>query len=191
MRIVNRHQRERGFSLLEVTVATGLMAGALVSLAHMLAVSVMNNRLAQASTYTAILAAQKLEQLRGLAWGFDNTGLPISDTTSDVDGPIDLANGGTGLSPSPQGTMTTNTAGWVDYVDQFGNVLGGGAALWPKTAYVRRWGIEPLSNDPDNALLLHVLVTTHANRGVADRPGSTTRLPAESRIVTVKTRKAQ
>ena len=31
------------------------------------------------TTYAAVLAEQKIEELRALAWGFDTQGLPISD----------------------------------------------------------------------------------------------------------------
>lgn len=153
----------------------GLMASALVSLAQLFAISVSSNHSAATLTYTAVLAEQKMEQLRGLAWAFDNAGQPLSDA---------------GLSASPQGTLTGNTPGWVDYLDQFGRVVGDGAAPPPKTVYIRRWAVEPLPGNPMNTIAIHVLVTSRANRGAADRPGSTARLPGESRFVTVKTRKA-
>ncbi len=187
----NSRRHQRGFSLIEVAIASGILAGALVTFAHLLALSISTNRAAQTSTYTAILAAQKMEQLRALTWGFDNTGFSVSDTSSDVSSAVDAVNGGPGLSPSPAGTMTNNGPGWVDYVDRFGNALGTGPGPVPKTVYVRRWAIEPLPRDPDNTLVLHVLVTTELNRRSADDDGSTQRLAGESRIVTVKTRKAQ
>ncbi len=180
-----------GFSLIEVTVASGILAGALVTLAQLFATSVATNRAAQASTYTAILAAQKMEQLRALSWGFDNTGVPVTDVSTDASAVVDGASGGTGLLPSPADAMTKNVPGWVDYADQFGNALGTGPMPPPSTVYIRRWAIEPLPNDAANTLIFHVLVTTALNRGNADRAGSTERLTGESRIVTVKTRKAQ
>lgn len=168
----------RGFSLLEAIVASGLMAGALAALGQMFAISVANNRSARAASYATVLAEQKMEQLRGLTWGFDAQGAPISDTSSDTAAPVETPAGGTGLSPSPAGTLTSNTGGWVDYVDQSGNTLGGGTALPPGTVYIRRWAVEPLPSSPADTIALHVFVTTRVGRG-------------EARLSSLKTRKTQ
>jgi hypothetical protein len=179
-----------GFSLLEVVVATCIMAGALVLLGQMLGVSVTNNQTARRITYSTVLAEQKMEQLRALSWGVDSLGLPVSDTNTNTALPVESPTGGTGLSSSPSGTLTRNTDGWVDYLDRFGNVLGGGSSLRSKTAYIRRWAIEALPANPDNTLVIHVLVTARYDRGVADAPGSTLLWPDEARLFSVKTRKA-
>jgi hypothetical protein len=50
--------------------------------------------------------------------------------------------------------------------------------------------VEPLPTNPNNTLILQVLVTRRQDRGVADA-GSVARLPDEARLVTVKTRKTQ
>jgi hypothetical protein len=51
--------------------------------------------------------------------------------------------------------------------------------------------VEPLPINPDNTLVLQVLVTRARSRGLAESAiGVVTRLPDEARIVTVKTRKA-
>src|SRR5207248_1502530 len=117
----NRNGRtsHEGFSLIEVTIAIGVLTGALVTLGQMFAVSISNNRAANTLTYATVLAEQKIEELRGLAWGFDNAGVPVSDTTTDTPVPVETPTGGTGLSPSPAGTLIQNTDGWVDYVDRF------------------------------------------------------------------------
>ena len=65
---------EGGFSLLETVIATGLMAGALAALGQMFAISVANNMSSRNGSYATVLAAQKMEQLRGLTWGFDTLG---------------------------------------------------------------------------------------------------------------------
>ena len=59
---------ERGFSLLEVLVATTIMTVALVSLAQVLALATALNASANRTTFAAVLAAQKVETLRGLNW---------------------------------------------------------------------------------------------------------------------------
>ena len=73
-----------GFSLLEVLVATTILTVALVALAELFAISTRANDSARVTTFAAVLAQQKMEQLRALMWGFDALGLPISDTSTDL-----------------------------------------------------------------------------------------------------------
>ena len=179
-----------GFSLIEVLVATLLLAMALASLAQLFAVSTTSNMGARTTTFTAVLAQQKLEELRALTWGFDTQGLPISDISTNTAVSPETPTGGTGLAPSPGGTLGSNVNGYVDYVDQFGNKLGGGAAPPQNTVYVRRWSVEPLPSNPNNTVILQVLVFKNRDRGTAD-DGAGKVMPEEARLVTVKTRKAQ
>ena len=178
-----------GFSLVEVLIATLILATALVSLAQLFAMSTRSNMGARNTTYTAVLAQQKLEELRSLTWGFDIQGLPISDTTTNTAVSPETPAGGTGLAPSPAGTLGANTDGYVDYVGQFGDKLGGGAVPPAGTVYVRRWSVEPLPSNPNNTLVLQVLVFRNRDRGAADN-GAGTVMPEEARLVTVKTRKS-
>jgi type II secretory pathway pseudopilin PulG len=183
---------ESGFSLVETIVATGLLAGAVACLGQMFAISMAENTSARTGTFAAVLAEQKMEQLRGLTWGFDIIGLPLTDTSSNVALPIQAATGGPGLSPSPSDSLRSNIAGYVDYVDQFGRIIGGGATVPPQTVYIRRWSVEPLPTNPNNTVILQVMVTRWRSRGAADtQEGSTRRLRDEARLMTVKTRKSQ
>jgi prepilin-type N-terminal cleavage/methylation domain-containing protein len=59
---------EHGFSLLEVLIAAAILAAGLLSLAQLLAMTVSANAVAGRSTYAAVLAAQKLEDLRAEPW---------------------------------------------------------------------------------------------------------------------------
>jgi len=183
---------ESGFSLIETIVATGLLAGAVTILGQMFAISVAENTSARTGTFAAVLAEQKMEQLRGLTWGFDEIGLQLTDTSSNIALPIQSASGGRGLMSSPANSLRSNVDGYVDYVDQFGRIIGGGATVPPQAAYVRRWSVEPLPTNPNNTLILQVLVTRSRDRGTADsEDGSTRRLRDEARLMTVKTRKSQ
>lgn len=182
-------RNDAGFSLVETLVAAGILATALVALAQLMAVGVQTNAMARRGTGTAILAEQKMEQLRGLTWGFDNSSLPVSDTTTDTAVAPEAKTGGTGLSPSPDAALQTNTDGYVDYVDINGVQLGGGTTAPAGTAFIRRWSIEPLPTNPNNTLIIQVLVTRNPDRGAADA-GSVARMPGEARVISVKTRKA-
>src|SRR5512135_2804136 len=112
------------------------MATELVALAQMFVISVKNNQNARTGSYATTLAEQKMEQLRGLTYGFDTIGLPITDTTTDTTTPIETPNGGTGLTPSPSGALNHNTNGYVDYIDQFGGIIGGGEAVPINAVYI-------------------------------------------------------
>jgi hypothetical protein len=159
---------ERGFSLLEAAIASGLLASALVTLAQLLGLAVHSNLESRTVTYATVLAGQKLEELRALTFGFDLQNSPMSDTSSDTAADPPRANGGTGLSRSPSTSLRENVAGFVDYLDRSGNKLGGGARPPSGTVYVRRWSIQPLPADPDNALIIQVLVTRTPGSPPAD-----------------------
>lgn len=182
----------RGFSLVETLVATTIMTVALASLAQLFLISTKANQSARLTTNASVLAQQKMEQLRGLTWGFDMIGLPLSDTTSDLTVVPEQPQGGPGLTPSPDGALRNNVDGYCDFLDGSGQSLGGGTAAPPNTVYVRRWSIEPLPTNPNNTLILQVMVTRWRERGVADTEtaGEGRRLPDEARILSVKTRKA-
>ena len=181
---------ESGFSLAETIIATGIMAASIAGLGQLFAVSVLSNRTARNTTFASVLATQKMEQLRGLTYGFDTLGLPLTDTSSNLAVNPLSPTGGKGLSPSPTGALRANTDGYVDYLDVYGKTVGTGGTTIPNgTTYIRRWTIEPLPTNPNNTIVLQVLVTRSTNRGSADA-GKVDRLPDEARIITVKTRKA-
>ena len=58
---------DRGFSLIEAVVATAVMAGAIMLLAHLMTVCARMNTVAHHRTMTALFAQQKLEELRAEA----------------------------------------------------------------------------------------------------------------------------
>jgi hypothetical protein len=181
---------------MEVLIAMGVMAVGLVALAQLFALSTTANHSSKTTTFAVMLAQQKMEQLRGLTWGFDTVGLPISDVTTNSSvvpqaagcPTSGTAGQGTGLSPSPAGTLSGNVSGWVDYLDVNGCLLSGGSTLPNQTLYIRRWSVEPLPTNPNNTLILQVLVTRRVDRGVAN-DGNVTRLTEEARVMSIKTRK--
>ena len=180
---------ESGFSLLEVMVAVTLLATSLVALAQLFAISTRSNIASRNTTYAAVLAQQKMEELKSLTWGFDQNNLPISDIATDTTITPEPPAGGTGLSPSPSSSLQENTSGWVDYIDQFGKKLGTGTNPPDDALYQRRWSVSPLPTNPNNTVVIQVLVSRIVNRGVANL-GAVKRLPEEARMITVKTRKA-
>jgi type II secretory pathway pseudopilin PulG len=181
---------EAGFSIVEVMVATGLLASALVALAQLFAIATTTNASARTSTLTMMLAEQKIEQLRALQYTFDRAGLPVQDTETDLAVYPPAATGGKGLSPHTENTLQSNTNGYVDYLDHFGRTLGGGTVIPDGTAFIRRWSVEPLPTNPNNVIILQVLVTRQRDRGAGDS-GSVSRGANEARLMTIKSRKVQ
>jgi type II secretory pathway pseudopilin PulG len=182
---------ESGFSLIETMVATLLLLTGVVSTAHLFVIATQSNIAAQRTTYAATLAQEKMEQLRSLAWGFDEVGLPINDYESDVTVYPTTAAGGVGLSPSPNSALSANLSGYVDYLDRTGTSLGGGTDVPANTVYVRRWSIEPLPTNPNNTLILQVLVFTLGGRAADESGALLTQARDEARLVSVKTRKSR
>jgi type II secretory pathway pseudopilin PulG len=149
-----------GFSVIEVLVATTIVMVGVGALAALSVVSTARNAAAHSTTMTLLLAEQKMEHLRG----------------ADV-------------GPSPAGTLSSNTVGWVDYLDATGKPLGVVSDTPPAAAmYIRRWSVEPVAANAGETIVLQVLVTTHRNRGSADVPVDVRRLPDETRLVSAKTR---
>jgi prepilin-type N-terminal cleavage/methylation domain-containing protein len=180
----------RGFSLLEVLFATTILVVGVAGLAQLFALSTRTNSSARATTFASLLAQEKMEQLRSLTWGFDSLGLPLTDTSTNISSATQNPTGGRGLTPSPVGTLGSNTDGYCDYLDGTGKSLGSGSNPPNGAVYIRRWSIEPLPTNPNNTLVLQVLVTRNRTRGASDTATGVNRLPDEARIISVKTRKA-
>jgi prepilin-type N-terminal cleavage/methylation domain-containing protein len=183
----------RGFSLIEVVVALGLLTVVSLGVAQLFAQSAKANITAKGRTSTTALAEHKMEQIRSLTWGFDVTGqgLPLSDTTTNLAAYPPQQNG-TGLNPSPADSLEQNTAGFVDFVDANGTWVGTGTTPPPSAVYIRRWSIQPLPTNPNNSLVIQVLVTPIANEHArVASPFTRTRMPGDALLISMKTRKAQ
>lgn len=194
-RSTERHRADAGFTIVEVLVSMLIISVMALGVAELFAVSIKATHAARNQTSTAVMASQKMEQLRGLTWGYDEaSGLPLTDTTSDLaqDPPT---NGGSGLNPSPTGTLSSNVAGHVDYLDARSQWVGTGTTPPATAVYIRRWNIAPLPTNPNNTLILQVLVTTVTREAAVGAAGPSTgprqRLANDALIVSVKTRKSR
>jgi prepilin-type N-terminal cleavage/methylation domain-containing protein len=169
----------RGFSLLEVIVATSILVAGVAGVAPLLIVASRANQSARVTTTASLLAQQKMEQLRALMWGRDPSGVLLSDVDTDLTVAFASGAGGFGLQPSPAGSLDRNVNGYCDFIGADGRVLGGGSALPAGTAYVRRWAIDPLPPNLNEALLLQVVVM---------RAGSVGMLREEVRLTGIRVR---
>src|SRR5829696_23610 len=116
-----KYSFSKGFSLVEVLIAMGLLTVVSLGVAQLFAITARANVVAKGQTSTTAMAEQKMEQLRGLTWGFDTNGqgLPVSDTTTNLAVDPQTATGA-GLDPSPSSTIDANTTGYVDFLDAHG-----------------------------------------------------------------------
>jgi prepilin-type N-terminal cleavage/methylation domain-containing protein len=130
----------RGFSLVEVMVASAILAGAVLSIAQVMTVAIRSTASARGMSEATLLAWQKVDELRGLAFTFDDAGGPVTDDA---------------LAPSPGATLSRDTSGYVEYLDTLGQRIDdGGVGDPPRGArYRRRWAIEHSSGSPDAAIL--------------------------------------
>lgn len=185
-------RRDDGFTIIEVLIAMLLIATMALGVATLFALSIKATHAARNQTSTATLAAQKMEQLRSLTWGFDDSGqnLPVSDTTTNLaKTPPDGT--GEGLNPSPTDTLETNVVGYVDYLDNRGNWVGTGTTPPAAAVYIRRWKIEPLPTNPNNTIVLQVLVTTVRREQSLNSPPTPRRRYADDALIaSVRTRKS-
>ena len=170
----------------------GLLTAVSMGVAQLFALSTRANLMAKGATSTTAMAEQKLEQLRGLTWGFDllGQGLPLSDTTTNLTVTPPLHNG-SGLNPSPIDSLEQNTAGFVDFLDGGGGWVATGSTPPASAVYIRRWSIQPLPTNPNNTLVIQVLVTPVASEATRVTSSFTrTRMAGDALVVTVRTRKA-
>lgn len=179
----------RGFTLVEVMVAVVLLMIVALGAAQLFAIATTANFRAKSQTSTTILAIQKMEQLRGLTWGFDADGLPMSDTTTDLTRPGPTG-GGNGLNPSPADSLTRNAPGYFDFLDIHGAWIdpSDGDSL-DRMVYTRRWSIQPLPTNPNNTLVFQVRVIPRLEVGGADATGA--RALQEAGYFSLKTRKSR
>ena len=145
-----------GFTLLEVMVALLLLTGAFLAVAQLLAVAGRASDQSRATALGTALGAQKMEQLRALSWAYDIDGTPID-----------------GLSLSPPGALTGDAAGFVDYFDDAGALVGGGPPPSARAVFSRRWSVERAAGmAPPAALILRVAVLRRGPPGAAFGPGA-------------------
>lgn len=160
----------RGFALLEVLIASALIATIAAGATLLVSMALRASRQSRVRTIAALLASEKMEQLRSLTWTHVTTPAPaISMSYSDLT--TDLSNSpatddGPGLLTSPAGTLTANVVGYVDYLDANGRWIGHGPSAPAPAVYIRRWAVRSLAADPDNILVLEVVAGTRGASGV-------------------------
>ena len=128
---------ERGTTLIETTVASGILLVVMAGLLGMagLATSYTENH-GHLEARTAEYAQDKMEQLLAIAYtdhGTNTIAFPATPT------------GGSGLAVGGSVTTTAPVAGYVDWLAYDGSLLGGGATAPAGWFYERVWQISQLT----------------------------------------------
>ena len=167
----------RGFTLVEVLIAIALLSLAALGGVQLVAVALRAVAAARTQTLSVVLTTARLEELRGLAFEFDDQGLPSTDLQTDLS-TSPASTGGPGLTPG--GSMSANVDGYVDHLDHRGDWIGNGAVPPARAVYVRRWSIAASLTTPD-VLVIEVAVLPV---GAHLTGGSGTGVPGATYLVT-------
>jgi type II secretory pathway pseudopilin PulG len=152
MRVPKACVSDRGFTLAEVVICAGLLVAVASGVSQLLSMAIRTSDAARTRTLATLLAVQRMEQLRGLAWGAKSD--LVTDLSTDPPGTA-----GRGLQPSPAGSLDANMPSYVDHLTGDGEWAGSGSVAPADAVYTRRWSVRPLDTDPAHTLRLEVLVT--------------------------------
>lgn len=130
-RQLDRWSNQAGVTLIEVMLAVLILTIVSAGLLAVFSIAVQQNKSqGEYATRVTEYAQDKMEQLLALQF---------TDAASNTTVWPTATAGGTGLSPG--GSTTTATAGYVDYLDVNGNLLGGGPPAPANAFYIREWQI--------------------------------------------------
>ena len=141
-------------ALVEALVACTVLAVGVTALVQLFSGSAQVARDGAVTTRASALAAQKLEELRALAFTVDAAGQIVTDRSSDTARSPESSLGGTGLTPSSGLSLGSDTDGYVDYVDD----AGAKVATAAEAAFRRRWSVGACAGCGSEALVLEVVV---------------------------------
>ena len=152
----------RGCSLIEVLVATSIVAVTVGGLAQLTALAARANVQAGRTSFAVVVAQQKTEEV--------------------------LAEAGLDLNASPAAALTTNVDGFFDFVNRHGRPTGSSATTPPGSDYLRRWSVQPVGGG--ETLIVQVRVIDIRNATSAGTAALLATGMHEVRIVGAKARKA-
>jgi hypothetical protein len=124
---------ERGTTLIETAIASGILLVMLAGLLSMGTIATMHTEnQGHLTPRTTEYAQDKMEQLLGLAYG---------DATSNTVNFPATSTGGTGLAAGGSGDTANPVNGYVDWLSNDGSLLGGGTTPPTTWFYERVWQI--------------------------------------------------
>jgi hypothetical protein len=130
---------ERGMTLIETAIASGLLLIVMLGLLSMAALATMyTENHGHLEARTTEYAQDKMEQLLALAY---------TDVSSDTTFFPAHASGGTGLAVGGSIDLDAPANGYVDWLAQNGDLLGGGTTPPSEWFYQRVWEITAPTAD--------------------------------------------
>jgi len=158
---------ESGLTLVETLIAILILLAGLLSLAQVMAFTVVASKThGRDAAQTTAAAEDKMEELLNLR--FDDVATDIT-----VDAPYP-SSGGTGLAEGGSIPPADPVTGYVDYLDVSGNRIAASSAA--NAGYTRQWQVI---DDPSGAVLKKIIVTVTSNRSFAMGTAPSTTLVTE------------
>jgi type II secretory pathway pseudopilin PulG len=130
---------DRGFTLFETLIATGILVTALAGIAQLFVLTTQLTRAATASGAALAAAQDKIETLTGQTFGYDEGGAAVTAPT---------------LLASPASSLEEDVDPYVDWLDSEAVILHNADA----SAFVRRWRISSLDGALPDAIAIEVCV---------------------------------
>jgi hypothetical protein len=173
---------QRGTTLIETSIATGILLVTLAGLLSMGTIATMHTEnQGHLAPRTTEYAQDKMEQLLSLAY--------TDAVTDSVPFPAVFV-GGSGLAPGGSSNPDAPVNLYVDWLAQDGSLLGGGTAAPATWFYERVWQVTcvtlpttPCTTDPATGLdrgIKQIDITVRVRTGVANF------LPARSTVTALK-----
>jgi len=173
---------DRGTTLIETAIASGILLVTLAGLLSMGTIATMHTEnQGHLAPRTTEYAQDKMEQLLGLAY---------SDAVTDTIPFPAVFVGGSGLAVGGNNDPAAPVVKYVDWLTQDGSLLGGGTAAPATWFYERVWKISCITNpptpcdtDPATGLdrgIKQIDITVRVKTGVANF------LPAKSTVTALK-----
>ena len=157
--VAGRWRSERGITLIETLVATGILVVVAIGLLPLgvFATSATENQghlEARATQY----AQDKMEQLLALAYGDSTTNTAVFPATST---------GGTGLAVGGSVDETAPVAGYLDFLDIDGNLLTVSGTTPPDGwFYERLWQVTQVSTNLKQIAVRTIVAHSSGNAGL-------------------------
>ena len=135
-------RRARGFTLIEVVIASGLLIALSIGAALLLTLTLDTIAHSRQRAQALVLARSKLEEVLSLRW-----------SARDLDGVLLLSSDASLIAPG---------AGDDDYLDAQGQWIASGTAggIPASACYARRWVIARSGSGASELLIVQVMVTT-------------------------------
>jgi hypothetical protein len=153
---------ERGTTMIETAIASGILLVTLAGLMTMGAIATMHTEnQGHLAPRTTEYAQDKMEQLLALAYG---------DVVSDTVVFPAAATGGSGLGIGGNSNTATPVNKYVDWLSSDGSLLGGGAAAPATWFYERAWSVACASatctdSPPTGIKRITITVTVRSSVG--------------------------